>query len=288
MRVQPYLPSQTPPGLRSYRNKDLEEKRGDGRGQRKSTDRIYDYDTYNDLGDPENDADKARPVLGGSKQFPYPRRCRTGRPMSTKDPKSETRKGDNYVPRDEAFSDVKQLQFSVTTLRSVLSAAVPAVQSTLIDPNRGFPSFFVIDKLFEDGVKLPEAEDLGFLRGALPRLLQKLRDSPGDQILLFDTPANVNSTSRSKSQLQNRSVHEQHEFPVLNSVWSPTACRGQVRMVERRGVRQGDACRDQPVRHRARQGKSPLSRHLSFSFFFKYSGKILIEMSATKPCRSSL
>ncbi|PAN36254.1 hypothetical protein PAHAL_6G260300 [Panicum hallii] len=188
---KPYLPSQTPPGLRSYRRKDLEQKRGDGRGQRKSTDRVYDYDTYNDLGDPDDGADKARPVLGGSKQFPYPRRCRTGRPMSTKDPKTETRSGDNYVPRDEAFSEEKQLQFSVKTLRSVLRAAVPAVQSTLIDPDLGFPSFFVIDKLFEDGVELPKAEQLGFLAGVLPRLLQKLRDSPGDQVLLFDRPANV-------------------------------------------------------------------------------------------------
>ncbi|CAL5005384.1 unnamed protein product [Urochloa decumbens] len=189
--AKPYLPSQTPAGLRSYRKEDLEEKRGDGRGQRKSGDRIYDYDTYNDLGDPDNNADKARPVLGGSKQFPYPRCCRTGRPMSTKDPKTETRKGDNYVPRDEAFSEEKQLQFSVTTLQSVLQAAVPAVQSTLIDPNLSFPSFFVIDKLFEDGVKLPKAEDLGFLRGVLPRLLQRLRDSPADNVLLFDTPKNV-------------------------------------------------------------------------------------------------
>ena len=226
-RVQPYLPSQTPPGLLSYRRKDQEQKRGDGGGQRKSTDRVYDYDTYNDLGDPSNGADKARPVLGGTKQFPYPRRCRTGRPMSTKgnlplitasssrspidhvrtqdsgsrvffsiaDPKTETRSGDNYVPRDEAFSEEKQLQFSVKTLQSVLHAAVPAVQSTLIDPDLGFPSFFVIDKLFEDGVELPRAEQLGFLAGVLPRLLQKLRDSPGDQVLLFDRPANVKSTS---------------------------------------------------------------------------------------------
>nr|CAB3483438.1 unnamed protein product [Digitaria exilis] len=188
---KPYLPSQTPAGLVSYRKKDLEEKRGNGHGERKSTDRIYDYDTYDDLGDPDANPDKARPVLGGSKQFPYPRRCRTGRPMSTKYPDTETRKGSNYVPRDEAFSEVKQLQFSVTTLQQVLHAAVPAVQSTLINPNLEFPSFFVIDKLFEDGVKLPKAEDLGFLRSALPRLLQTLRDSPGDQVLLFDLPANV-------------------------------------------------------------------------------------------------
>ena len=111
------------------------------------------------------------------------------------DPRTETRSGDNYVPRDEAFSEEKQLQFSVKTLQSVLHAAVPAVQSTLIDPDLGFPSFFVIDKLFEDGVELPRAEQLGFLAGVLPRLLQKLRDSPGDQVLLFDRPANVKSTS---------------------------------------------------------------------------------------------
>nr|CAB3481393.1 unnamed protein product [Digitaria exilis] len=188
---KPYLPSQTPAGLLSYRNKDLEQKRGNGKGERKSTDRIYDYDTYDDLGDPDANPDKARPVLGGSKQFPYPRRCRTGRPMSSKYPDTETRKGSNYVPRDEVFSEVKQLQFSVTTLQQVLHAAVPAVQSTLINPNLEFPSFFVIDKLFEDGVKLPKAEDLGFLRSALPRLLQTLRESPGDQVLLFDLPANV-------------------------------------------------------------------------------------------------
>lgn len=98
------------------------------------------------------------------------------------------------MPRDEEFAQEKTVQFSVTTLQSVLSAAVPAAQSTLIDRNMGFPNFFVIDKLFEDGVKLPEADQLDFLRGVVPRLLQLLRDSPADQVLLFDLPANVNST----------------------------------------------------------------------------------------------
>lgn len=56
--------------------------RGDGVGERKTFERIYDYDTYNDLGDPDNDPDLARPVLGGSKDLPYPRRCRTGRPST--------------------------------------------------------------------------------------------------------------------------------------------------------------------------------------------------------------
>lgn len=53
--------------------------RGNGKGERKPHERIYDYALYNDLGNPDKDDDLARPVLGGEKR-PYPRRCRTGRP----------------------------------------------------------------------------------------------------------------------------------------------------------------------------------------------------------------
>ncbi|XP_020081001.1 linoleate 13S-lipoxygenase 2-1, chloroplastic-like, partial [Ananas comosus] len=86
-----YLPSQTPSGLERFRKKELANIRGDGTGERKPFERIYDYDTYNDLGDPDKSEDLARPVLGGSKEFPYPRRCRTGRPRTKKDPLSEER-----------------------------------------------------------------------------------------------------------------------------------------------------------------------------------------------------
>lgn len=79
---QSYLPSETPEGLKSLRKKDLESLRGNGEGERKSFERIYDYDTYNDIGDPDNSSDLARPVLGGE-DHPYPKRCRTGREMSS-------------------------------------------------------------------------------------------------------------------------------------------------------------------------------------------------------------
>jgi len=78
---QSYLPSETPEGVRRLREAELDSLRGDGQGERKSFERIYDYDVYNDLGDPEKDLDLQRPVLGGA-EHPYPRRCRTGRPRS--------------------------------------------------------------------------------------------------------------------------------------------------------------------------------------------------------------
>lgn len=73
------MPTETPSGLRRLREEELVILRGNGKGERKSYERIYDYDVYNDLGNPDSGADKKRPVLG-SKEFPYPRRCRTGRP----------------------------------------------------------------------------------------------------------------------------------------------------------------------------------------------------------------
>lgn len=80
---QSYLPSATPSGLKKLRELELQYLRGNGEGERETSDRIYDYDTYNDLGDPDSDDGLARPVLGG-KEHPYPRRCRTGRPRTEK------------------------------------------------------------------------------------------------------------------------------------------------------------------------------------------------------------
>lgn len=46
-------------------------------GKRKEWDRINEYETYNDLGDPDKGLCYARPVLG-SPEYPYPRRLKTG------------------------------------------------------------------------------------------------------------------------------------------------------------------------------------------------------------------
>ncbi|CAL9135964.1 unnamed protein product [Musa textilis] len=186
-----YLPAQTPAGLRRLREEELEVIRGDGQGERKAFERIYDYDVYNDLGDPDHDVSKTRHVLGGSKEFPYPRRCRTGRPRSKKaDPESETRSSFVYVPRDEAFSEVKSATFSSKTLQLALRAAIPSIQTAIIDAKLGFPHFTAIDSLFGDGLTLPQRQGVGFFRGLLPRLVNAI--SGGTQELLrFDTPAMI-------------------------------------------------------------------------------------------------
>ena len=77
---QSYLPSQTPRGLRKLREEELGIFQGNGQGERRSFERVYDYDMYNDLGDPDTSVDLKRPVLSG-KEHPYPRCCRTGRPQ---------------------------------------------------------------------------------------------------------------------------------------------------------------------------------------------------------------
>lgn len=55
---QSYLPSNTPEGLKRYRVEELKALQGDGFGERQVHDRIYDYDVYNDLGDPDHNIEK--------------------------------------------------------------------------------------------------------------------------------------------------------------------------------------------------------------------------------------
>ncbi|KAG7948007.1 hypothetical protein I3843_14G124100 [Carya illinoinensis] len=187
-----YLPSQTPSGLRRLREEDLESLRGNGEGEPKRFERIYDYDVYNDLGEPDKSLELQRPVLGG-KEHPYPRRCRTGRPLSEADPQSETRKTSRfYVPRDECFSEIKQLTFSAKTVYSVLRVLVPSLGIVISDRDLGFPYFTAIDSLFTEGVNLPSEEDQeGFLREIMPRLVKTISKTGGD-VLRFETPETMN------------------------------------------------------------------------------------------------
>lgn len=78
--LQACLPDETPAGLKELREMELRQLRGDGTGLRLPSDRIYDYDTYNDIGNPDAGIEYIRSTLGGNYTHPHPRRCRTGRP----------------------------------------------------------------------------------------------------------------------------------------------------------------------------------------------------------------
>nr|ACB12040.1 lipoxygenase [Oryza sativa Japonica Group] len=181
--LKSYLPSQTPRGVKNLRKEELRAIRGDGRGERKEWERIYDYDVYNDLGDPDNDPATRRPVLGGRGR-PYPRRCRTGRRRCRTDPSSESPPAKDgagiYVPRDEAFTERKAGAFATKKALSALSAFTTA-QRVSGDRRRGFPSLATIDALYEDGYKnrpsssQQEADNLeGYFREVLQKQVKLL------------------------------------------------------------------------------------------------------------------
>ncbi|XP_050873920.1 linoleate 9S-lipoxygenase isoform X2 [Lathyrus oleraceus] len=152
-----YLPSETPSPLVYYRQEELKTLRGDGTGERKEWDRIYDYDVYNDLGAPDKKASLARPVIGGSNTLPYPRRGRTGRKPAKKDPKSESRSDFVYLPRDESFGHLKSSDFLVYVLKSVSQNVIPQLQSAItLQFNRPeFNTFDEVRTFYEGGIKLP-------------------------------------------------------------------------------------------------------------------------------------
>ncbi|PKA52331.1 putative lipoxygenase 6 [Apostasia shenzhenica] len=180
-----YLPWKTPEGLKEMRDKELMELRGDGNGVRRLSDRIYDYATYNDLGNPDKEKGLARPILGGEK-MPYPRRCRTGRPPTDTNLPCESRiekPHPIYVPRDEAFEELKQDAFAAGRLKAVLHGLIPSLIASISGENRDFLGFHDIDSLYKEGLLL----NLGLQDHLLHKLpfVKKLRESEGDLLTCF-------------------------------------------------------------------------------------------------------
>ncbi|KAF5441840.1 hypothetical protein F2P56_037215, partial [Juglans regia] len=228
---QAYLPSQTPPGIKDLRNEDLLSIRGNGKGERKPHDRIYDYDLYNDLGNPDKDIDLARPVLG-CEERPYPRRCRTGRPPTKSDPFSETRiekPHPVYVPRDETFEEIKQDTFSTGRLKAVLHNLIPSIAATLSSSDISFKCFSDIDKLYNDGVILKDDENKNVVENLLLGRMVKQVMSVGQRLLKYETPAIIkrdrfawlrdNEFSRQTlAGLNPVNIEILKEFPILSEL----------------------------------------------------------------------
>ncbi|XP_056858478.1 lipoxygenase 2, chloroplastic-like [Raphanus sativus] len=185
-----YLPWTTPEPLKKLRKEELETLQGNNRegvGEFAKYERVYDYDVYNDVGDPEKDEKLSRPVMGGL-SHPYPRRCKTGRKPCDKDPSSEKRKGEFYVPRDEEFSTTKNIAFTGKAVLAALPAVFPQIEAALLDPNLPFPHFKSIEDLFEVGIDIPK--EAGLLP-MIPKLIKVVAEAPNN-LLQFDPPILLN------------------------------------------------------------------------------------------------
>ncbi|KAH0784554.1 hypothetical protein KY290_004152 [Solanum tuberosum] len=191
---QAYLPSETPEPLRKYRENELVVLRGDGTGKLEEWDRVYDYACYNDLGDPDKGEEYARPILGGSSEYPYPRRGRTGREPTKTDPNCESRNPllmtlDIYVPRDERFGHVKNSDFLTFSLKSILQTLLPAFKALLDNTPNEFDSFADVLNLYEGGIKLPEGPLLKTITDSIPsEILKDILQTDGQGLLKYPIP----------------------------------------------------------------------------------------------------
>ncbi|GJU46365.1 probable linoleate 9S-lipoxygenase 5 [Tanacetum coccineum] len=189
-----YLPSETPELLRPYREEELVILRGNGSGELKEWDRVYDYAFYNDLGDPDNNLDDARPVLGGSSEYPYPRRGRTGRPSTTSDPKTESRLPlrkslSIYVPRDERFGQLKLSDFLGSGVKSISQFLVSELQALTDSTHDEFDTLEDVLRIYEGGIKLPDGPLLEVIRKNIPfELLKALAPTDGEGLAKFPMP----------------------------------------------------------------------------------------------------
>ncbi|ONK59665.1 uncharacterized protein A4U43_C08F9020 [Asparagus officinalis] len=189
-----YLPSEMPETLRQYREEELHRLRGDNvTGELQEHDRVYGYDYYNDLGNPDKGPAYVRPVLGGSKEYPYPRRGRTGRPPTKSDPKSESRLPllslDIYVPRDERFGHLKMSDFLAYALKSVTQALLPTLNALFDETPMEFDSFQDVLNLYEGGLQLPKSPVLDEIRSRTPfEMIKELVRADGDYILKLPVP----------------------------------------------------------------------------------------------------
>ncbi|KAJ6813526.1 putative linoleate 9S-lipoxygenase 5 [Iris pallida] len=190
-----YLPSAMPDPLRLYRQDELLHLRGDGvTGELKEHDRVYQYAYYNDLGDPDSGADYVRTTLGGSNDYPYPRRGRTGRRPTEKDPRCESRLSalsslNIYVPRDERFGHLKMSDFLAYALKAVSQSLLPALNALVDETPMEFDSLQDVLDLYEGGVPLPDIPALDEIKDRIPfEMIKELVRTDGEQLLKLPLP----------------------------------------------------------------------------------------------------
>eukprot|EP00253_Pinus_taeda_P016951 PITA_16951 len=187
-----YLPDETPLGLVALRNVELVRLRGNGTGQRSTWERIYDYDVYNDLGDPDTKKELERKVLGGSRELPYPRRCRTGRPRSKTSQAFESLNRlcsltqSFYIPSDEQFPQECLSDFRAHFLKAFSKVVIPAIMSA-VKPE--FASLKEVRGLYSKGISFLTNITTTLAKEVLPgQTMKGILNTEDQAILKFPLP----------------------------------------------------------------------------------------------------
>ncbi|TYI09670.1 hypothetical protein ES332_A09G089500v1 [Gossypium tomentosum] len=173
-----YLPNDTPMGLKRLREKELKQLRGNSDDSRTTSDRIYEYDVYNDLGNPDKGDEFIRPILR-SQSKPYPRWCRSKRPPTNSDVNVESPVSKymlKYVLRDEAVGDLKAKAITEGKWKAMLRSLVPTLKQKVAINGKAIKSF----------------SDITELKGGLPKLLNKMIKEWQD-VFKFDSPKLISS-----------------------------------------------------------------------------------------------
>ncbi|GLJ05589.1 hypothetical protein SUGI_0020800 [Cryptomeria japonica] len=190
--TQSHLPNETPVGLLSLRKRELASLRGNGTGERKFLERVYDYDFYNDLGNPDKNSDLRREVLGGSQDLPYPRRCRTGRAPSKTDRKFESlpllSTTQYFIPPDEKFPHINLSDYRSNLVRALAKKVVPTIKSIFGDE---FHSLQDVRDIYSKGIPKSINNVMDLSRDLIPLQMVKGLLSTQDQALIHFTVPQV-------------------------------------------------------------------------------------------------
>ncbi|GLJ09034.1 hypothetical protein SUGI_0100440 [Cryptomeria japonica] len=135
--------------------------RGNGSRKRELWDRIYDYNVYNDLGDLENEKNLERTILKGSLDFPYPRRCRTGRNRTRINQAYESRKSKCklvalissgfYIPLDEKFPQASLSDFRAHFFKAFSKKFISELVTNLNVLKKHFCNLKEVKSLYSKG-----------------------------------------------------------------------------------------------------------------------------------------
>lgn len=100
-----------------------------------------------------------------------------------------TSSGNIYVPRDEAFSQVKSFSFGAKTFLAFVHGVLPSLETVLTDHE--FQYFTAIDMLFNEGIDLP-LQSKQTLENLPLRIIKAISDT-GKCLLRFETPQMTSS-----------------------------------------------------------------------------------------------